>query len=212
MAKSSEYTRELSEKQIKTLQARYKGYIKRTRRGFLSTSEKEKLLKIRKWQESDAEISQFFYEVRESAKTAFTDFVLLCDTLNEKEIESIFSNNYSKTELSKMPDSMNFELMEQYYRSHPIFKDVIRYILQDRSVVSLSNVKSAKKLELFLDDSWQAYLAHDLIRICLQFFREHGFISTKAHERLAEEVEDMINVEVSRGIKLKRHERTKGFV
>lgn len=212
MTKSSKYTRELSAKQIKTLQDRYSGYLKRTRRGFLSASEKEKLLKIKKWQESDHEIYQFFYEIRESAKTAFADFILLCDTLNEKEIREIFSNDYSTNKINEMPDGMNFELMEQFYRTRPLLKDVIRYVLQDRSKVKFTNIKSNKDLELFDDDSWQAYLAHDLIRICLQFFREHNFISTKAHERLADEVEDMINVEVSRGIKLKRHQRTKGFV
>lgn len=212
MTKSSKYTRELNEKEIKTLQTRYKGYLKRTRRGFLSTSEREKLLKIKKWHESDGEIYQFFYDIRERAKTAFADLILLCDTLNEKEIENIFSNNYSNTELKKMPDGMSFELMEQYYRSYSVFKDVIRYVLQDRSTIKLSNIKLKKDFELFDDDSWQAFLAHDLIRICLQFYKEHGFITTKAHERLTEEVEDMINVEVSRGINLKRHERTKGFV
>lgn len=211
MIKSSNYTRELTKKEIGTLQARYEGYCKRKRRGFLSTNEKEKLLRIKKWQDADdQEIYQFFYDIRESAITAFSDFLLLCETLNEKQIIEIFSNDIHVNDEMKLLKTPECDELERFRRSHPLFKYVVEFILSDRS--KFKSTKTEKELKSIYDDAWQAYLAHDLIRICLNFFREHGFISTKAHERLADEVEDMINVEVSRGIKLKRHQRSKGFV
>jgi hypothetical protein len=54
-------------------------------------------------------------------------------------------------------------------------------------------------------------MSYYTIIICTRFLREHGFVSTIAHNRLLDEVEDMINVEIARGIRLKREDRVKGF-
>ena len=170
MTKSSEYTRELNKKQINTLQASYEGYLKRRDRGFLTTKEKENLLHIKKWQDADNQtVYQFFFDMRESAKTAFSDFMLLCETLNEKQLIQIFSNNIYLSEESKLSHSTDKDL-KKFQRTYPLFKYVVRAMLQDRSRVTLTNIKSKKDLESFDDDSWQAYLAHDLIGICLEFF------------------------------------------
>src|SRR2546427_475668 len=62
------------------------------------------------------------------------------------------------------------------------------------------------------EDSWKALLAEDIVNICMEFFMKRNLISTKAHLRLVEELQDMLDVEVSRTFYLKRDQRTKGHV
>jgi len=62
------------------------------------------------------------------------------------------------------------------------------------------------------DDTWRAILVHDIINIGITYLEDHNLISSKAHERLVDEFQDMINVEIARGTKLSLNERVKGFI
>jgi hypothetical protein len=213
MNKSGLYTRDLSKKEIQSLQRKYTGYLKRSRQGFLSNNNKMILLKYKKWGEGtdSDDIYRFFYEIREKAFTAFSDLMLLCDTLSEDQIKEIF--NIEPNISNKEPRVFgNEEDYQSFQRQHPVFNNIVENVLKDRSPITLKTIRKKSDYDLILDDSWQAFLAYGLIDMCLKFFSEHGFLSSKAHERLADEVKDMLNVEIARGIKLKRYERVKGFV
>lgn len=196
--KSSTYVRELSIKQIKDLQNKYSDYLKNTRQGFLSMPTKKKLLKIKHFEKQDKSSDQsgIFYDIREHAKTAFGDFLLLFDTLSDEQIKQIFENQTltvkQQEQFKNIKDSKE---LETFFAKQPTFLSMINSMFRDRGD----------------EDSWQAMMSYYTIVICTKFLRDHGFVSTVAHNRLLDEVEDMINVEISRGIHLKRENRVKGF-
>ena len=90
--KLREYLRDLTIKEIEDFQTTYKNHVKATRDGFLNTMVKERLLHFTNWEseKTEREIYDFFYEIRVRARSAIFDMQLLCDVLNENQLQSIF--------------------------------------------------------------------------------------------------------------------------
>jgi len=55
-------------------------------------------------------------------------------------------------------------------------------------------------------------LVNEIINIGITYLRDHNLISSKAHERVTDEFQDLVNVEIGRGTKLSLNERVKGFI
>lgn len=194
---SSTYIRELNKKQIKDLQAKYSEHLKQSRQGFLSMPVKKKLLRVTRFEKDEkSDQSGFFYDIREHAKASFGDFLLLLDTLDDAQIQKIFeSQMLSDKQLSNLRKITDPKDMQEFFEKLPNFLSMINQIFKDRTY----------------DDTWQAYMSYYVIIICTRFLKEHGFVSTISHNRLLDEIEDMVNVEIARGTRLKREDRVKGF-
>lgn len=200
MSKTSTYTRDLSTTQIKELKEKYSDHLNRSRQGFLSMPVKQRLLKIKKMERefTNEEKQRYFYDIREHAKSAFGDFLLLMDTLQDSQIKEIFEgNNLSTKEMQQFKQLRNETENKNFFQKLPTFLNMLNTLFIEKGEQ---------------DDTWKAYMSYYVITTCTKFLREHDFISTKAHQRLLDEVEDMINVEIARGIYLNREQRVKGFV
>lgn len=200
MSKTSTYTRDLSKNQIKELKEKYSDHLSRTRQGFLSMPVKQRLLKIKKMERemTNEEKQRYFYDIREHAKTAFGDFLLLMDTLQDSQIKEIFEGqNLSLKEMNQLKQVKTNEDSTKFFQKLPSFLNLLTTLFSEHEEK---------------DDSWKAYTSYYVVMACTKFLREHNFISTKAHERLLDEVENMINVEIARGVYLEREQRVKGFI
>jgi hypothetical protein len=134
----------------------------------------------------DEDKSQFFYDIREHAKSAFGDLMLLIETLNDSQIKENFETRYDQNELARLCKDPTFTPDSFLHMMYLLF-----------------NTEG--------DDKWRAYLGYYLITIIFEFLKKHSYISTKAHERTLDEALDLINVEISRASQLPPQNRTKGF-
>lgn len=200
MKKNRLYTRELTTSQIKELQSKYKEHEARTKRGFLSTRQRSVLLhKSKMGKRTDIpDHSDFFHTMRENSKTAFGDYLLLIDTLTDSQLENVFS-------VFKIKDDNSFSLLTVLNRLFESEKKIVPVKNRNDKTVKLS------KEPLNVDDKWKALLAEALLKSCIDFFRTHRYISTEIHERFLYELEQMINVEISRASQIPISNRFKGI-
>lgn len=209
--KIREYLRKLSKKEIEELQLKYEIHIKRSRGGFLERPIKEKLLRYKKLDQyaTTDDISKDFWEIREHAKTAIGDLLLLTDTLTESQLKEILLTQPPKDimdSLSKNPDT---KAHDRVWQSNPRLENVLRSILKDRDFGGIYDKKEWDKKELSeQEDAWKFFMVQTIIEICFDFLKNNSYVTTKAHERLVEEVIDMINSE-SRNTRIPRvHRKT----
>jgi hypothetical protein len=183
---SSTYIRKLTKNEISSLQRRYEHHYNRTRQGFLSRKVIEILLRKRHFQRSENK-SQFFYDIREHAKSAFGDFMLLIETLDDSQLKEIFESIPNQKEIKKFKEISDF--------NSDTFLNMIKLLFK-----------------MCGDDTWRAYLCFYIITIMFEFLKERSFISTRSHIRTLDEAIDAINVEISRNTQIPFDKRLKGFV
>ena len=198
MKKNRQYTRELTSTQIKELQAKYKSYDT-GKKGFLSPKQQEILLhkgKIGK-RTNIPNHSDFFHTIREKAKKSFGNYQLLTDTLSDSQLEEVFSVSgiYSVDRFSLL--TILNKLFEPEYKTIPVIRK--------------GKVVKTTKEPINLDDTWKALLAESVLKTCIDFFRKHRYISTEIHDRFLYELEQMINVEISRASQIPISNRFKGI-
>ncbi len=147
------------------------------------------------------------------------DFQLIIETLTDDKLQEIFKKDNLSDEEQKRKPEINSDAEKEFYQNLPSLLNVLESLfkLETRVVKVPYKEGKMKKIHQFVevvdeDDSWKAILAEDIMNICLKFFIEHRYISTKAHQRLVDEIKDAINVEVSRGMHTNISERTKGHV
>ncbi|MDE1726095.1 MAG: hypothetical protein KGH89_02370 [Thaumarchaeota archaeon] len=198
MTKSSGYSRDLTKKEIKDLQLKYSSQLKRTRKGFIEVPVKQRLLHITNWEEGTTrdDVHRYFYEIREHAESALGDFLLLCDTLTEKQIKDIFefkAKGELKDKLSVTGDSAESQKLWYFV---PSLENILRAVLksEDPRDEKPSNPWEDMKLSE-QPDTWKFMMVNHLIGICFEFLKENRFVTSKSHERLVEEVLDMISSE-----------------
>jgi len=191
------YQRTMSKSEIKELQEKYLIHMKRSRGGFLERPVKQRLLHVTNWEEEtdDTDISKYFYEVREHAKTAFEEFLLLCDVLTESQIKDIFQFKAEGELLDKISHEGDGKKSQHLWHSVPSMENILRGILKtsDTNMVTENIWKDMRLYEQ--PDSWKFNMAHHIIEICFEFLKENRFITSKAHQRLVEEVLDMLGSE-----------------
>ena len=114
-SKARDYLRDLSDKKIQNLKARYANHVKISRSGFLNTNQKERLLRITKWgrNSTNPDVYRLFSDIRKQATSAIRDFQLLSEVLNEDQLEKIFI----KTEKIDIPKitSLNISFCVEYF-------------------------------------------------------------------------------------------------
>lgn len=194
MVESSNYLRDLSKNEIAGLQTKYDIHMKRTKSGFLERPVKEKLLRKKRWSEytQDDEVYDFFYKIREHAKTALGDLMLLCDVLTDSQLREIFefkTEGELKKQLSITKFGSEYGKLLSFAPSLENFLNSLT-VSHDTKPVS-PKVWDNRTLEV-QPDSWKFYLVEHLIEISFEFLKQNGFITSKAHQRLVEEVMDMI--------------------
>jgi len=172
------YLRDLNQKGLESLNSEYEEFVKPRNLGFLTTKHKEKLLRLRKWeQETDeGDVSNFFFDIREKAKSAMKDFELLCDLLTEEQLEMIFG----KTKENKKP----------------LFSKLLVKLLP---VEEKSKKKKMTKEDMLLLKSkeWRKYLLSDMIVKGLLWYYKSGIFQTFAHQRAIEDTIDAVSVMVT---------------
>ena len=185
-SKTREYTRELKEKEIKNLQRKYTSHVNSSRYGFLNKKQKEKLLKITKWSRdtTNREIIDFYYEVREGAALAIQDLQLLCETLNEDQLEKIFLTKDSFYFHNKKIETINYpitQLMESLI-PHQIF----------------ANPQTKEFMERHMKErQWRKLILEDLVIESLLWYFHSGLFKTNAQQQLLFDAIDAIQVNSS---------------
>lgn len=198
MVDSSKYLRDLTKNEINELSLKYFIHMKRAKAGFLERPVKERLLRKTRWSEytQDSDVYDFFYKIREHARTGIGDLLLLCDTLTETQLKEIFITQPTKEQLDPIKYNTDVKVHDRMWQSIPTLENVLRTILKDRETYDIQNKKVWEKKELIeQSDAWKFFFAQSIVRICLEFFKNNSFITTKAHERLVEEVIDMLDSE-----------------
>jgi len=175
MVKSSDYTQDLSKKEIKDLQSRYVPYLKRSKRsGFLPTETKKRLLHLTNWESdtSNQEIYQFFSDIREHTLSGMMDLQLLCNTLNEKELKKIFGTKPTVVE------------------DYPITKVLLSLLPESRTF----RMKPKEKEKLQKEQEWRTVILNEMVLESLYWYFNSGLFKTDAHTRLLAETIDAISV------------------
>lgn len=220
--KSREYIRELSSKEIDDLKERYKHHIKPIRKGFLNTDDKNILLQISRWSPhtADREVYDFFYDVRERAKSALLDLQILCDTLNEEQLQHIFGtkqklptkDKFPITEVlsSLLPSKFSMEATRQFIAdlenqiaSAKIDRDnnkdrpeevkrLTEWINANERHIPIMK-KELPKTEAKLQElEWRKYILEDVTLKALKWYLNSGLFQTDAHQRLIIDLMDAI--------------------
>lgn len=198
MVDSSKYLRDISKKEIAELQAKFDIHMKRTKSGFLERPVKERLLHKKRLEEytKDDEVYDFYYKIREHTKTAFGDFMLLCDVLTENQLQEIFEFKLEGELKKKIASTRDGHESTQLFRMVPSLENILNSIIEDRGIEQKNPTKMWDKRTLELQpDSWKYYLVKHLIETGFQFLIKNGYVTSQAHKRLVEEAIDMINSE-----------------
>ena len=197
MTKSSGYTRDSTQKEIKELQVKHSPHMQRTRGGFLSKSVKERLLHITNWSEgtSNYDLHQYFYEIREHAKSALGDMHLLCDTLTELQLEQIFGTK----EIFDIKSDRVFTLA-QYPISNLLEAIIPRIDYRRRGKETEEERKEKEWRKLFLEE---------IVIMCLDWYLRSGLVKTDSHKRILIDTMDAIAILSSGNKKIER--RPEGY-
>ena len=186
--KSRDYLRYLKEKEIQNLKARYANHVKISRSGFLNTNQKEKLLRITKWgrNSTNQEIQKFFYDIREQATMGIRDFQLLCEVLNEDQLEKIFLQK--KKLIIK-------ETKEKFIRTEYPITNLIRSLLPYPILIGTTAHQEMLKIEK--EQRWRKYIFENLVNECLLWYYNSGIFETDAELDIIFDAIDTISVKVS---------------
>jgi len=182
----AEYRRKLTKIEHKNIVSRYKKhrdaeggiFVPRTRRRLIGVKD-EKRGQFRD------DTPDFWSDVRSHVKTAITDLQLICEVTNQEQLKEMlqlvpFATRKTDETKASLSDvlSILFDYKLQYKRTKKGWEQVI----DSKNIL------------------WKSELAHDIVIKCLKFYQDHGLITSKAHERLVEEVTDMLGAELSHAI------------
>ena len=178
-----DYRRKLTREEHKNIVRKYKNhrdakggiFVSRTRRRLLGIKdEKSGLFR--------EDTPDFWLDVRNNVKTALTDLQLICEVANQNQLEEMFQLvPYS----IRKEDPTKASLADVL---GVLCKTLIQY---KRDKHGLSPIFDTENIP------WKAELAYEIVQKCLVFYKENGLITSKAHERLVEEVIDMLGSEFS---------------
>ncbi|MHB8546005.1 MAG: hypothetical protein ACYDAJ_04500 [Nitrosotalea sp.] len=203
----ADYRRELSKYDQRNILDKYKEHRDAVG-GIFTPDKRRKLLGIKaeSGKRDHQDTAEFWYDVRTTVKSGLKDLELLCDVANPKQLEEIFTNGIPLRDELKGIHSFMFS---QMHNKSSALENILAALLQDYNHNQTSYTKKSKnsKADFVSEDVWQAYRASNIIFICMDFFKRNNFISTKAHKILVEQVEDMISVEVYRGVKQEKNQR-----
>jgi len=195
----AQYRRKLDKAKQKYVHDKYRKH-KDSVTGIFTSDKRRKLLGLKpKGREISSEnLANFWYDVRNSVKYGLADLQLVSEVAHQEQLKEMFSiipygewdKDISKTDLSKLVKTI---LGSQMWRTVRYKKGVPQPIYNND------------------DDSWLAYLAYEIVHECFEFFKDHQLVTSKAHMRLVDEVDDLLNGEVGRADWLARDLRNVRF-
>jgi len=196
----AEYRRKLIKGKQKQVLTRYKKH-RDAEGGIFKPDKRRKLLglKAKSRKVSPENLSNFWSDTRNTVKNGLSDLHLISDVANAEQMKKMF-------------DLVSYqELNEDKSRSS--LATIVKSVLDspDGSKEFIINKQRKITHNKESPDAWKAFLAKEIIDQCLKFYESHGFVTSKAHQRLVEELKDMLNVEVARGLFLERGKRNVVF-
>jgi len=212
----ADYRREMNKSELKMIHNIYK--IHTNNYGGLFTKDKRrKLLGLRlKDKKYSDDTADFWYDVRKNIRNGLKDLELFFEVAHAEQIKDIIHDSPLKEELDLPRRTQDGNKIHELYRQIPSLKQTLTALFKPHyqyKKMKSSSGQTQRYSELIEeDDEWKSILVHDIIKMCIKYLRDQNLISSKAHERLTDEFEDMVNVEIARGSKLSRNERVKGFV
>ena len=210
------YRRKLSKSDLNLIHSIYKVHTD-DKGGIFTKDKRKKLLGLKqehgKYFEDTAD---FWYDVRTTVTNALKDLELFFDVAHKKQIKDVIHDTPLKEELSLPKISKDHNEIYFLSRQIPSFKKTLTALLQKSYKYKKTKLPSGQIQKYYEhveeEEEWRAILVHDIINICITYLNDHNLISSKAHARLTDEFQDMVNVEIARGTKLSLNERVKGFV
>ena len=188
MRKNSEYTRDLEVNELRRIQNKHKHHLKSNRKGFLNTKQKSALLRISKAERGTRsdQIIGFFYEIRTKAESALKDLELLCDVLNEEQLEKIF--------LKKHPVKMENTQQQTIVTDNPI--DSLIESLLPHPIFAEKKTQDEID-ELLKDRQWRKYILENITVKSLHWYFSSGIFKTTAQKQIIFDALDAISVETT---------------
>jgi len=187
-SKARDYLRDLTDKEIQNLKARYANHVKISRSGFLNTNQKERLLRITKWGRNltNPDVYRFFSDIRKQTASAIRDFQLLSEVLNEDQLEKIFI----KTKEIDIPKSKK-KFKSTSYPITELIKSIIPYPILIGSEAHKEMIKIEK------EQHWRKYILEDLVIESLLWYYNSGLFETDAERDIIFNALDTISVKIS---------------
>jgi len=169
-----QYLRDFTPKEKNSLKRKYFDDIIRKRPGFISSNQRKFLLRIKNKPQSTT-TSDFFYTLRENAKSTLNDLNLLTEVLTEDQLQEIFGTEEGRTESE--------------------FSKFLTSLLPSKNVG-----KQTKKKKLKGDDQrWKKDILNDAVIKGLEWYLHSGLIKTQTEQRTIKESADVISV-ASKGV------------
>ncbi|MDE1769516.1 MAG: hypothetical protein KGI28_03045 [Thaumarchaeota archaeon] len=209
------YRRELSKNDQKNLHSKYKDLIDEDG-GIFTSDKRRKLLGLKqKHGKYFEDTADFWYDVRTTVANGLKDLELFFEVAHQEQIQDVLHDSPIKEEVNLGKKYKNIEEIMELSKRIPTLQKTLESLFKDYTKVHTAKSSTGQTYSVSepieKDDAWKAMLAEKIVKICMEFFMTHNLISTKAHLRLVEELQDMLNVEVSRTFYLKRDQRTKGY-
>ena len=212
------YRRELYQMERKNLIDKYKK-LRDAKGGIFTSTMRRRLLgiKLESNKQFREDSADFWYDVRTYVKNGLKDLELICEVAHPDQLDDIlvgrFLSKEEQQELAKISDQnenhMFFERLPSLTRTlTALFRDYkrVKTVKSPNSDLQYNELVSIEK-----SDAWRAELANQIIKIGLNFYKEHNLITTKAHQRLVDELEDMLDVELGHAHVLPRDKRNIRF-
>ena len=153
-----QYLRDLTPKDKISLKRKYYDENVHKRPGFLSPNQRKFLLKIKNKPQSTT-IYDFFYTLRENAKSSLNDLNLLTEVLTEDQLKEIFGieEGMTESEFSKLLESL----------------------------LPSPNIKKQKKKKASKNDQeWKKDILNDAVIKGLEWYLHSGLIKSQTEQRI----------------------------
>lgn len=184
------YRRQLSKSRHEFILNKYKNH--RDVEGGIFTSDKRRKLlgvKAESSKQFREDTADFWYDVRTTVKNGLTDLQLIAEVAHPEQLKEMFQlvpfaeweKDNSKTSLANILDA--------------IFQDHDRLVLEKTKDGHKVLTRTREE-----NDLWKVELAYETVEKCLKFYKESGLITSRVHERLADEVIDMMGSEYSHAL------------
>jgi len=166
MSKNRGYTREMTSHRWQILKKQYKTHI--TKKGFLSPNQKKRILKIKKMERGTVD-SDFWYQIRNSAKNAIMDLQLISEVSSDDILKDIF-RTLGNEDYRKMDKG-----------------------IYDRSALDLviSRILQSEKKPIDVSQ-WKYDFTTSVVTAVIYYLREIPKFSTRLHSRLFNDVLDTL--------------------
>ncbi len=210
------YRRKLSKNDLNLIHSIYKVHTDDDG-GIFTKDKRRKLLGLK--QEHGKyfdDTADFWYDVRSSVKSGLKDLELFFEVAHKNQIKDVLYDAPLKEGLNLPKLTRDYNKIYFLQRQIPSLTRTLTALFQKyyktrkKKLPSGQFQKYSEHVEE--EEEWRAILVHDIINICITYLNDHNLISSKAHARLTDEFQDMVNVEIARGTKLSLNERVKGFV